>query len=121
MKCRIGFFFFILFVISYSYESFANQFLKEETVHNIGHSIKLNETFDGKIYLAPGAIYVTETGICIHCQGNIIAVKQIGTDENGVYVLSKECRFDQDWECPKCHHVNNGNRHYCTNCNYCRP
>lgn len=69
-----------------------------------------------KIYVDPQAVKVTKDGIFLLEQGNLIAVKKVAKDRNGIFIekrLYRPCPRDgavYDWDkfncCPWCKYPN---------------
>ncbi len=122
MKTRNLSFLLSLFFLAHFCAGFASEhFAFHDT--EIENSIESCEMVDGKIYVAPDTVFITSGGIFVNFQGNVISVNSINADTNGTYFLFEdyEARYDQDWECPKCGKINNGNRVYCVRCNKRNP
>jgi hypothetical protein len=119
MKIRKISFLLGLFFLAHFCTCFAGEHFMSESME-IKNSIKSESE---RIYVAPDMVYIASDGIFINFQGNIIAVNSISNDVNGIYfsLSDYECRYDQDWPCPRCGWINNGDRANCVKCNKRNP
>ncbi len=77
------------------------------------------ESDDGKIYMAPGCVYVAPTGIFVNINDEMVAVSGLYADEGGVYVfadsLNPDTRSWRYWKCPTCDYINSHTSKDCLN------
>lgn len=106
----IGSLFFILFCCQMHAD--INHYLKEP------HSLLLEKT-NNKFYVEPGTIYVSPNEILLNISGNLVPIKNLFADSEGVFVLAEEilsAKADVSiWTCAWCGEQNNGGN-YCTTC-----
>jgi hypothetical protein len=70
-----------------------------------------------KFYVEPGTVYVSPNEILLNLSGNLLPIKNLFADSEGVFVLAEEIlsarASEGSWTCAWCGQENNGG-------NYCR-
>lgn len=74
---------------------------------------------DNKFYVEPGTIYVSPKEILLNISGELLPIKNLFSDDGGVFVLAEEILMakakDGPWNCAWFGEPNNGGN-YCTTC-----
>src|SRR5262249_20817054 len=79
----------------------------------------LQEKVNNKFYVEPGTVYVSPNEIMLNLSGNLLPIKALFSDSEGVFVLAEEIisakAKEGVWYCAYCGEPNNGGN-YCTTC-----
>lgn len=72
-----------------------------------------------RFYVDPGTVYISPKEILLNLSGNLLPIRNLFADSEGVYVLAEEIltakAYDGIWTCAWCGEQNNGGN-YCTTC-----
>jgi hypothetical protein len=90
----------------------------EENIQNCQEGIVIN--IEGKVYISPSNIYLSENQIYIRIGGELIPIQYLCCDDFGVYVSTEEIQRGQGrhgiWTCPKCGYENYDGINNCGQC-----
>ena len=79
----------------------------------------LREKIDNKFYIEPGTVYVSPKEILLNLSGNLVPIKNLFSDNEGIFVLAEEILSVQAregiWTCYWCEEQNNGGN-FCKLC-----
>jgi hypothetical protein len=82
------------------------------------HSLLL-EKIDNKFYVEPGTVYISPSEILLNLSGNLVPIKTLFSDREGIFVLAEEILSAKAnegvWTCDWCGELNNGGN-YCNTC-----
>jgi hypothetical protein len=70
---------------------------------NSGCSLTSNTLEKDKIYLIPGSLCMDESSLFVNFEGELYPVKQVSTDERGIYIDAREFENSKYgfWTCPQ--------------------
>lgn len=80
---------------------------------------KILDMTDNKFYVEPGTIYISPKEILLNVSGEFLPVKNLFSDDKGIFVLAEEILIakskESPWICAWCGQDNYGGN-YCTTC-----